>query len=182
MFYHNRRMNETRAHFWSGCNVIRLEDFLVLSPDMQGMKCRVIYDGEGVKDISYSDYTMKPVRSLRLVCSDEVDYTFKSTDREALNRLFAWRGEQDDVLIVKQGLLTDTSIANIALFDGADWYTPKSPLLKGTKRGELIDRGIIKEKEITAAELSSFSFVRLFNAMIGWGVLEIPTESVYNSL
>ncbi|MBS6477374.1 MAG: glutamine-hydrolyzing GMP synthase, partial [Firmicutes bacterium] len=30
-----------------------------------------------------------------------------------------------------QRLLTDTSIANIALFDGKHWHTPQSPLLKG---------------------------------------------------
>ena len=103
----------------------------------------------------------------------------KSTDREALNRLFACRGERDDILIVRRGLLTDTSIANIALFDGKDWFTPKLPLLRGTCRTALIDNGIIKEKDIRPEELSSYSFVRLFNAMIKWGALEFSTGTIY---
>jgi hypothetical protein len=146
---------------------------------MSGMKCRVIYDGGGIKEISYEAYQMRPVHSLQLVYSDDIDYTYKSTDREALNRLFACRGERDDILIVRRGLLTDTSIANIALFDGKDWFTPKLPLLRGTCRTALIDSGIIKEKNIRPEELSSYSFVRLFNAMIKWGALELSTGTIY---
>jgi len=89
------------------------------------------------------------------------------------------RGERDDILIVRRGLLTDTSIANIALFDGKDWFTPKLPLLRGTCRTALIDSGIIKEKNIRPEELSSYSFVRLFNAMIKWGALELSTGTIY---
>ena len=177
--YHNKRLNDTRNHFWSGCDSIELEKQLDLTPDMDGMKCRVVYDASGIQEISYTDYQMRPVHSLRLVCSDDIDYAYKSTDRDALNRLFACRGEQDDVLIVRRGLLTDTSIANIALFDGKDWFTPKSPLLKGTCRAVLIDNGIIKEKDIRQEELSSYSFVRLFNAMIEWGALEFSTGTIY---
>ena len=62
--------------------------------------------------------------------------------------MFLIRQDKDDILIVKNGLLTDTSIANIALYDGNDWYTPLHPLLKGTKRAELLDKGVLKEKEI----------------------------------
>ena len=35
-----------------------------------------------------------------------------------------------------------------------------------------------KEKEIKKEELSSFSAVRLFNAMIGWGAIEFPVANV----
>lgn len=177
--YHNERLNDTRRHFWPGCPDIELDKYLKLTPEMDGMKCRVIYDGRGIKEISYAAYRMRPVHSLRLVCSDDIDYTYKSTDREVLNRLFACRGEQDDVLIVRRGLLTDTSIANIALFDGKDWVTPKSPLLRGTCRMALMDKGVIKEKDIRPEELSSYSFVRLFNAMIEWGALELSTGTIY---
>ncbi|ALK84376.1 Aminodeoxychorismate lyase [Phocaeicola vulgatus] len=179
MSYHNERLNNTLHHFWPDCAGIELGEYLKLTPEMNGMKCRVIYDGSGIKEISYEAYQMRPVHSLQLVYSDDIDYTYKSTDREALNRLFACRGERDDILIVRRGLLTDTSIANIALFDGKDWFTPKLPLLRGTCRTALIDNGIIKEKDIRPEELSSYSFVRLFNAMIKWGALEFSTGTIY---
>lgn len=182
LLYHNKRLNATRSHFWAGCGTIHLEDHLSLSPEMDGMKCRVLYDGSGIKDITCSDYVMRPVYSLRLVCSDEIEYVYKSVDREKLNKLYACRNGQDDILIVKRGLLTDTSIANIALSDGTGWYTPRSPLLKGTRRAALLDKGVLAEREIRVEELSSFSFVRLFNAMIEWGALELPVHSIYNPL
>ena len=71
---------------------------------------------------------------------------FQEHRQKKLNSLFQIRQDKDDILIVKNGLLTDTSIANIALYDGNDWYTPLHPLLKGTKRAELLDKGVLKEK------------------------------------
>ncbi|MDE5677050.1 MAG: aminotransferase class IV family protein [Phocaeicola sp.] len=176
---HNERLNNTRSHFWPGCGKMELEEYLKLTPEMDGMKCRVVYDGTGIKEVNYAAYEMSPVRSLQLVCSDDIDYTYKSVDRSKLNRLFSCRGERDDVLIVRRGLLTDTSIANIALFDGEDWLTPRSPLLKGTCRSALLERGVIKEKEIRLEELSSYSSIRLFNAMIGWGQLELSVQMIH---
>ena len=148
LFYHNRRLNEVRRYFRPECAPLQLEDYLHLSADMNGVKCRVVYTEEGITEVSYSLYEMRLVRSLRMVCSDTIDYSFKSTDRRKLNSLFQIRQDKDDILIVKNGLLTDTSIANIALYDGNDWYTPLHPLLKGTKRAELLDKGVLKEKEI----------------------------------
>ena len=110
---------------------------------------------------------------------DDIDYACKSTDRSALNRLFARRGAYDDILIVRRHLLTDTSIANIALFDGSHWHTPQHPLLKGTKRAELLDKGILTEKDIRMEELPAYSTIRLFNAMIDWGEAELPTDCLH---
>lgn len=117
------------------------------------------------------------------LCADcthlDIDYACKSTDRSALNRLFARRGVYDDILIVRRHLLTDTSIANIALFDGSHWHTPQHPLLKGTKRAELLDKGILTEKDIRTEELPAYSTVRLFNAMIDWGEVELPADCLH---
>lgn len=178
--YHNKRLNDTRAFHWQGCQELDLADFLQLSPEMNEVKCRVVYGKEGVVEVTYAPYVLRPVRSLRLVGADDIDYRFKSTDRESLNRLFAQRGAQDDVLIVKKGVLTDTSIANVALFDGESWYTPRCPLLKGTRRASLLAAGVIKESEIKREDLSSFSSVRLFNAMINWGVIELSVTDIYD--
>ena len=146
MSYHNERLNNTLHHFWPDCAGIELGEYLKLTPEMNGMKCRVIYDGSGIKEISYEAYQMRPVHSLQLVYSDDIDYTYKSLDREYLNQLYALRETADDILIVKNELVTDTSIANIALYNGSEWHTPKSPLLKGTQRAFLLDQQIIKEE------------------------------------
>ena len=176
---HNRRLNDPRAHFWPESTPLQLRDHLSsLSCEAGIVKARVVYGEKGIEDVSYSPYAVWHVHSLALIQADHIDYTYKSTGREPLNRLFALRGACDDILIVKQGLLTDTSIANIALSDGTHWYTPAHPLLKGTKRAALLEEGILQEKDIRPEDLPSFSTVRLFNAMIDWGELELPVRNI----
>lgn len=177
--YHTLRLNHTRLHFWPDSSIISLKEYI--KPELKEgiIKARVVYGESGIEDISYTPYQMRQIRSLAIVQDNDINYTYKSTNREMLNRLFAQRGTCDDVLIVKQGLLTDTSIANIAFFDGHHWHTPKKPLLKGTKRAQLLDSGILCETTIKKEDVSAFSTVRLFNAMIGWGELELPATALH---
>jgi 4-amino-4-deoxychorismate lyase len=49
-------------------------------------------------------------------------------------------------------------------------------LLKGTQRAFLLDRQIIKEKEITLKQLFTYSRITLFNAMIEFGQIEFPVK------
>ena len=121
-------------------------------------------------------YQMRMVASLRLGTSDKIDYSYKRTNREGLNELFGRRGNADDILIVKDGYLTDTSIANIALYDGNSWYTPAHPLLRGTKRAELLDNQLIVEKDISWLQLDDYTHIMLFNAMIDWERIIIPVD------
>lgn len=177
--YHERRLNNTRMHFWHQSTPLQLSGYITPSRKTGRIKARIVYGKTGIEEVSYSLYHMREVQSLAIIRSDEIDYTYKNTNRESLNRLFAQRGKCDDILIVKQGLLTDTSIANIALYDGSNWYTPKHPLLKGTKRAQLLAQGIVQEKELGPEDLSSFSIIRLFNAMIDWGEQELPVKALH---
>lgn len=179
LFYHNKRMGETLSMLRREEITVDLGSHLHLSPDMKEVKCRVVYAWDGIKEITYTPYTLRQVNTLRLIEDNEIDYHLKSVDRSRLECLFARRGMQDDVLIVKDNLLTDTSVANIALYDGKHWLTPYTPLLKGTKRALLLEKNIIQESEIRKEDLPSFSSVRLFNAMIDWGVLEIQVKDIY---
>lgn len=133
----------------------------------------MVYDKE-IREITYAPYSIRSIDTLRVVRSDEIDYTYKSLDREYLNQLYALRETADDILIVKNELVTDTSIANIALYNGSEWHTPKSPLLKGTQRAFLLDQQIIKEEEITLKQLFTYSRITLFNAMITFRKIEFP--------
>jgi 4-amino-4-deoxychorismate lyase len=80
--------------------------------------------------------------------------------------MFDKKGLADDVLIVKNGWITDTSFANILFFDGKRWLTPEKPLLKGTQRENLLRQGLIFQANISPASLPDFSKARLINAMI----------------
>ena len=72
----------------------------------------------------------------------------------------------DDIIIVKDGLITDASYANLIFWDGENWFTPNTPLLKGVQREKLLKDGLIQEKEIKPSDLASYQKVALINAML----------------
>jgi 4-amino-4-deoxychorismate lyase len=121
--------------------------------------------------VTYHEYKKREISSLKLVYCDDISYRFKSTCRDRLSELYALRDECDDVLIVKNSLITDTSIANIAFFDSIRWVTPASPLLKGTTREKLLREGKIFEENIHVDDLERFSKVALMNAMIDFDII-----------
>lgn len=175
--YHDRRMNEVRREVWGVDRSASLETYIDASPYEERTRCRVTY-GRDVESVEFFPYQIRPVHSLQLVRGGQIEYRRKRADRSELNALFACRGEADDVLIVRGGLLTDTSIANIALGDGTGWYTPASPLLEGTQRDCLLDAGMIRPLDIHADDLSRFQKIRLFNAMIDFGEIEIDCSAI----
>lgn len=175
--YHDRRMNEVRREVWGVDRSVSLETYIDASPYEERTRCRVTY-GRDVESVEFFPYQIRPVHSLQLVRGGQIEYRRKRADRSELNALFACRGEADDVLIVRGGLLTDTSIANIALGDGTGWYTPASPLLEGTQRDCLLDAGMIRPLDIHADDLFRFQKIRLFNAMIDFGEIEIDCSAI----
>ena len=168
--YHQARLERTRSHFWPASAPLSLEAALADRPLSAGVfKARVVYGENGVTEVSYAPYAVRHIGSLRLVTDDTIDYTYKSTDRSSLQALAAWKGDADEIIIVKEGLLTDTSYSNIALYDGNDWYTPRTPLLKGTMRQWLLEEGRIAEADIRPDDLPRYEKVALINAMMPLG-------------
>ncbi|MBM6959798.1 aminotransferase class IV [Bacteroides caecigallinarum] len=176
---HNERMNNTiRVHYGSSAMPVSLEDFITAEGCKVRIRCRVEYTS-AVEKVEYFPYSIREVKSLQLVNDDTAEYSFKYADRSVLDRNFALRGNADDVVIVRSGMLTDTSIANIALYKEGKWFTPKYPLLKGTRRARLLTEGIIEEDIIMADSLHKYEKIRLFNAMISFGEVEIDIKNVF---
>jgi 4-amino-4-deoxychorismate lyase len=130
-------------------------------------KCRVLYNSS-IISTEISRYERKEIRTLMIVEAPRPRYALKYADRSEIDALFAQRGECDDILIVSDGVITDTSYCNVAFEKDGRWFTPASPLLKGTMRQFLLDSGVLAEEEILLSELRSYGQVRLFNAMIPW--------------
>jgi 4-amino-4-deoxychorismate lyase len=134
-------------------------------------RCRLVYSIDTIS-VSYHEYKKRDISSLKLIFNNDIDYSVKFENRDELNALYAQRGECDDILIIKDLLVCDTSIANIAFYKDGEWITPKKPLLKGTTRARLIDEGKLKEADIMVHDIKSFSKIALLNAMIDFDVLD----------
>jgi 4-amino-4-deoxychorismate lyase len=168
---HEKRMNQTRRICLGLEQAISL-DFLPLLGENYPIglfKCRIVYAAT-IEKIEILPYQARPIESLKIVAASQLDYTFKSADRTAINALFQQRKEADDVLIIKNGFVTDTSYCNVAFFDGKRWFTPNTPLLKGVQRQFLLDNALITAKDIALKNLFLFEKIKLFNAMMDWEV------------
>lgn len=174
---HDRRMNDTRRAFFGPVPDLHVMDYLCPEAYTARTRCRLTYARDVIR-VEYFSYHVRPVHSLQLVVQDDIDYRYKQADRRVLDEAFALRDTADDVLIVRHGLLTDTSIANIALWDGCEWHTPAQPLLAGTQRRYLLDTGQIKETDIPVASLGNYRHIRLFNALIPFGEVELPVGQI----
>ena len=167
--YHQRRLEQSLQKL-GFCNSLDLS--ALLSPPKEGLiRCRVIYD-ENAAEVTYHPYTPRTFQALQLVIADELDYALKYADRTALTSLFEQRGSADDVLIVKDSLITDTTVANIAFYENGRWITPAQPLLHGTTRARLLDEGLLTEADIAVTQLERFEKYALMNAMIGFMEIE----------
>ncbi|PXV68946.1 4-amino-4-deoxychorismate lyase [Dysgonomonas alginatilytica] len=163
---HIARLNRTAMHFFGSAPVLKLlEDMIPEALKVGLVKCRVTY-GSQIVSIEFEPYVFRRISSLTLVEGNAIDYTYKSADRSALNTLFSRKATGDDILIVKNGLIADTSFANVVFRNSKGFFTPKSYLLGGTKRQYLLGKGIIRETDISVDDLSSFSKIYLINAMI----------------
>lgn len=180
--YHQERVNKAFEACFPNEEPINLfETLQEYSIPQSGLyKCRIVYDVD-VQLVEMQPYVRRYINSLKLVETDIESRVYKSEDRSLYNEAFAKRSMCDDVLLVKNGLLTDASYSNIALFDGKEWFTPQTPLLYGVNRAELIALGKITEKDIKAEDLSDYQQIALFNAMIEFGELVLDVD-VVNSL
>jgi len=164
---HQERVDRSRFELMGLNDSLQL-DSIIQIPDYakQGIyKCRVVY-GKNCGEIEFIPYQPKQVKTLKVVFDDEIEYSYKFSDRTDLEKLLLQRGESDDILIVKNGMITDTSYSNIVFYDGTDWFTPDQPLLKGTKRKLLLATGKIKSSEIKMDDLHKYLKFALINAML----------------
>jgi 4-amino-4-deoxychorismate lyase len=167
---HEQRVVSTIQAFYPGAQSWKLKDIIEQEKiPVDGVyKCRITYvkDPESIK---FEPYTISSIRSLKIVDGGEIDYKYKYADRQQLNILFERRDGRDDILIIRDGLVTDTSFGNIALMTGSgEWHTPESYLLNGIMRRHLIETGRIFERHIDAGILSSYKSFRVINALREW--------------
>ncbi|MGB4413929.1 MAG: aminotransferase class IV [Paludibacter sp.] len=176
---HQARVDKVFADFYPAVKPINLVELLIKSdfPETGIHKCRIVFDSE-VQSLEYLPYVRREIKSLKLVETDMETLPYKIEDRTKLDIAFAKREACDDVLMIRNDLLTDTSYSNIALFDGENWITPKSPLLFGVNRAQLVAENKLIQNDIKVSELFNFQRISLFNAMIEFGEMEIQIDAI----
>jgi 4-amino-4-deoxychorismate lyase len=179
--FHNERMIRSLYDVFGLKTKIYLEKLITVpeTAKKEIFKCRVEYDHE-IRKVEFLPYKIKVIRSLKLVEDNTIEYAYKFTDRKRIEELTATRGEGDDILIIKNGMVTDTSYANVVFRDfNGNWVTPSTYLLPGTRRTNLLKQKLIIEASIAYKDINKYSEVRLINAMLGLYDTEgIPVRNI----
>lgn len=177
-WHENRFQTSYNQYYGSPAPFFLLEGLNIPNNFSKGrVKLRIRYNQKD-RIFHFEHYQTQKIESLQLVYTEELDYSYKYTERENLNALFAQKGKSDDVLIVKKGRITDSSYANVVFFDGNEWWTPNHPLLKGTCRARLLSQEIIKEILLEVNDLKNFKGLKLINAMRDMDQPIIPIENL----
>ena len=164
--WHEKRMKRSISELWgTGCDVDLVRRILIPEEYSRGLvKCNITY-GPEIREIIFNHYEKKIIRSLKLVECSTLDYHLKYSDRTVIDELFRLREGCDDILIIRNGYVTDTSFSNIIFREDNRWLTPARPLLAGTCRERLIGQGLLEERDITAKDIPGFKGFKLINAM-----------------
>jgi 4-amino-4-deoxychorismate lyase len=178
--YHQQRMDRSVKELFGQKNSINLFENLknYKLPSKVGLfKCRVVYATQ-IESVEFIPYEVKPINSLKVMYDQEIEYPHKFTDRNKIGTLFNQRQYCDDILIIKNGFVTDSSFSNIIFYDGVNWITPNTPLLKGTMRQFLLDTAEIKAGPVQVQDIPSFKSFRLINAMRAFDGPEIDVSKI----
>ena len=128
------------------------------------IRCRIDYNATQYH-LQCFPYQRKTYQRFHPVICDDIDYHLKYSNRAIFNELLKQKGDCDEIIIVKQGKITDCTIGNLILRQGSQWFTPDSPLLIGTQRSKLLKERKIIERKILLSDLPLYQEIRLINAL-----------------
>lgn len=178
---HQKRMNNTFSNFGKECKIDIHSLFLNLEHDEDGLyKFRIEYDLDNNYKTQMIPYAISELDDFELVIDNNIDYSFKSANRTQLQKLKD-KSHADEVIIVKNNQITDTSYSNLLFLKDKTWFTPKSYLLNGVMRQNLLQSKEIKETEITLDNIKEFTHFQLINALNDFDDMFIyPIEKIIN--
>jgi len=165
---HNERLCRSIRDLFKEKSSLCLENVIKVPLDAESgiYKCRVEYDF-AIRKIEFIPYIPRKIKSIKLIEDNTIEYQYKYTDRRRIEDLFCQRGECDEIMIVKEGMVTDSSYSNfIFRNNNGIWVTPSTYLLAGTRRASLLLNGRIVEKKISIMDIGNYKEVRLINAML----------------
>ncbi len=179
LHWHQMRMDKARQELYSLEPISLKGIFSKQEIPQQGLfKARIVYDKD-VRSVEFQSYQRRPIKSLKVVYDDLIDYRCKWENRSVIQKHLEIKGTCDDILIIKNKLVTDSSYANIIFKKRDEWLTPHQPLLHGTMRSKLLTMDKIHEAEISVEDIFTFESYKLINAMIGFDGDENDISTIF---
>lgn len=152
----------------------------LIDPPMPECRCKIVYDTQVVR-VEYAPLVPRVFRHFEVV-SHDASYGYKFEDRRWLEALKN-QSKADEIILSHQGLVQDTSIANLAFYIHGQWLTPAKPLLQGTARARWLEQGRIRQASLESADLGKAEKFAIMNALLNWqeydvGVIKLATSLI----
>jgi 4-amino-4-deoxychorismate lyase len=178
---HQKRINQTFSHFGKEGSIDLKKIYDHLEHDEDGLfKLRLVYDLDKKVRTQMIPYAIPEIADFQLVENNSFDYSFKFEDRKELDKM-KMKAKTEEIIIVKNNHITDTSFSNLLFLKGKDWFTPSTYLLDGVQRQNLLKQKKIKETEITLQNIKQFSHFQLINALNDFDDMFIyPIDRIIN--
>ncbi|MBK9737531.1 MAG: aminotransferase class IV [Saprospiraceae bacterium] len=179
MDFHETRFNETRKKLFGITTPLSLRRHMVIPSEVkQGLvKCRVTYNND-IHNITFQPYKPNVIHSVKLVVHDDISYAYKFEQRAELDLLFDLRADSEEIMIIKNGLVTDAYYYNYLFEKDGHIFTPSSPLLCGTMRAFLLSKNTIIAKDIYADKVHKYDFIYMINAMTPLGKIKLKPNQI----
>jgi len=164
---HQKRLEFSMAKIFGFAPSLSLDQEIAIPEEYKtgDFRVRVVYS-KYVESVEFIPVMPRVFNRFRLVFNDEIDYSCKFLDRTCFDAFNGQKNDVDEVVIVKNGFVTDTTISNLIFYDSKSWYTPDTYLLNGTMRQLLLDSGQIEECTVTEASLARFTHLMMINALL----------------
>ena len=178
---HQKRVNDTFSHFGKEGSIDVAKIFKNLDIDENGLyKLRIIYDLNKNFRTQLIPYAISEIDDFQLVENNNYDYSFKFEDRKEFEKM-KMKAKTEEIIVVKNNHITDTSFSNLLFLKGKDWFTPTTFLLNGVQRQHLLKTKKIKETEITLNNIKEFSHFQIINSLNDFDDMFIyPIEKIVN--
>ena len=140
-------------------------------------RVRLVLHRDGTLDVDLAPLPAAGEGPVRLavdpepVDSSQVWLRHKTTRRgEYARRAARHPGADDVVLVNERGLVTETTIAALAVRLDERWWTPplSDGCLPGVERGRLVDAGELRERSLSVDELSRAEALAVVSSLRGW--------------
>ncbi|MDQ1857804.1 aminotransferase class IV [Chryseobacterium sp. WLY505] len=178
---HQKRVNQTFSHFGKEDSIDLAKIYKNLQHDEDGLfKLRIAYDLDKRIRTQMIPYAIPEIQDFQLVENNSFDYSFKFEDRKELDKM-KMKSKAEEIIIVKNNHITDTSFSNLLFLKGKDWFTPSTYLLNGVQRQHLLKQKKIKETEITLQNVKQFTHFQIINALNDFDDMFIyPVDRIIN--
>ncbi|MGE8434167.1 aminotransferase class IV [Chryseobacterium joostei] len=178
---HQKRVNQTFSNFGKEDSIDLSKIYKNLQHDEDGLfKLRISYDLDKRIRTQMIPYAIPEIYDFQLVENNSFDYSFKFEDRKELDKM-KMKSKAEEIIIVKNNHITDTSFSNLLFLKGKEWFTPTTYLLNGVQRQHLLKQKKIKEAEITLQNIKQFSHFQLINALNDFDDMFIyPIDRIIN--